>query len=153
MTGRGEETYERAVRDLAAKYPGRVACRIGFDEAEARRIFAGSDFLLMPSRFEPCGLSQMYAQRCGALPVAHRTGGLADTVADGLTGFLFHDFSLHGFTGALRRAFDTFASKRQLNMMRRIAMMRSFAWTESARDYELLYLRSIGNRETRGLAA
>ena len=153
VTGRGEETYERAIRDLAARHPGRVACRIGFDEAEARRIFAGSDFLLMPSRFEPCGLSQMYAQRCGALPVAHRTGGLADTVADGLTGFLFHDFSLQGFTGALRRAFDTFASKRQLNTMRRIAMMRTFAWTDSARDYELLYLRTIGNRLTRGLAA
>jgi starch synthase len=144
VTGRGEPQYENAIRELAARHPGRIACRIGFEEAEARRIFAGSDFLLMPSRFEPCGLSQMYAQRCGSLPIAHRTGGL--------TGFLFQDFSLASFTGALRRAFDTFASKRQLNMMRRIAMARSFEWTESARDYELLYMRAIGNRAPAGIA-
>ncbi|MDQ4136634.1 MAG: glycogen synthase GlgA, partial [Pseudomonadota bacterium] len=83
VTGRGEARFEKALEDLAARHPGNVGVRIGFDETEARRMYAGSDFLLMPSRFEPCGLSQMYAQRFGSLPIAHRTGGLADTIEDG----------------------------------------------------------------------
>jgi starch synthase len=87
---------------LAQAHPGSVGVRIGFDETDARRMFAGSDFLLMPSRFEPCGLSQMYAQRFGSLPIAHRTGGLADTIEDGVTGFLFGEMSLGGFMGAIR---------------------------------------------------
>ncbi|MFY1080147.1 glycosyltransferase, partial [Escherichia coli] len=69
---------------------------IGFEEALARQMFAGADFLLMPSRFEPCGLSQMYAQRFGCLPIAHATGGLVDTVEDGVTGFLFHGANADG---------------------------------------------------------
>ena len=149
VTGRGEETIEAAVRAIAARHPGKIGVDIGYDEAEARRIYAGSDFLLMPSRFEPCGLSQMYAQKCGTLPIVHRTGGLADTVAEGLTGFLFHDFSPPGLTGAVRRAFEAFGAKRKLNMMRRIAMTREFDWRASARDYESLYMRAIGNRSPR----
>jgi starch synthase len=75
VTGRGEGRLEAALKDMAHRHPGTAAVRIGFDETEARRMYAGSDFLLMPSRFEPCGLSQMHAQRFGSLPVAHRTGG------------------------------------------------------------------------------
>lgn len=149
VVGKGEESIEAAVRAIAARHPGKIGLNIGFDETEARRLYAGSDFLLMPSRFEPCGLSQMYAQKCGTLPIVHRTGGLADTVAEGLTGFLFHDFSPAGFTGAVRRAFDAFGAKRKLNMMRRIAMGREYDWRNSALDYESLYLRAIGNRAPR----
>ena len=149
VTGKGEEAIEAAVRAIAARHPGQIGVNIGFDEAEARRLYAGSDFLLMPSRFEPCGLSQMYAQKCGTLPIVHRTGGLADTVAEGLTGFLFHDFSPSGLTSAVRRAFDAFGAKRKLNTMRRIAMGREFDWGNSARDYQSLYLRAIGNRAPR----
>jgi starch synthase len=87
----------------------------------------------------------MYAQKCGSLPIVHRTGGLADTVADGLTGFVFHDFSPHALASALHRAFETFSVKTKLNGMRRIAMSREFSWSLSARDYESLYLRAIGN--------
>ena len=76
------------MRELALRFPGQIGVRIGFNETDARRMFAGSDFLLMPSRYEPCGLSQMYAQRFGSLPVARNTGGLADTIEDGVTGFL-----------------------------------------------------------------
>ena len=114
---------------------------IGFDERAARRIFAGSDFLLAPSRFEPCGLSQMYAQRFGSLPIGHQTGGLADTIEDGKTGFLFRIPSLEGFMGAVCRAFSTFGSKRQLNTMRRQAMGRIFGWKNSALRYAELYQR------------
>ena len=96
---------------------------------DARRMFAGSDFLLMPSRFEPCGLAQMYAQRFGSLPIVRRTGGLADTVEDGVTGFTFADASPRGFTGAVRRALETFGQKKRLNAMRRTAMSRPSAGT------------------------
>jgi starch synthase len=122
-----------------------VGVRIGFDETDAHRMFAGSDFLLMPSRFEPCGLAQMYAQRFGSLPIAHRTGGLADTVEDGVTGFLFGEASLKGLSGAIRRAFDTFASKRRLGTMRRNAMAREFGWDKAADGYGSLYTRVVGN--------
>ena len=88
VTGRGEGRLEAELQNLTARYPGKVGVKIGFNEGVARRMLAGSDFLLMPSRFEPCGLSQMYAQRFGSLPVAHRTGGLAATIEDGITGFL-----------------------------------------------------------------
>ena len=145
VTGQGERRFESALTDLAQRHRGAIAVRIGFDETDAHRMFAGSDFLLMPSRFEPCGLSQMYAQRFGSLPIAHRTGGLADTVEDGVTGFLFGEASAKGFGGALRRALDTFRSKRRLNAMRRTAMARPFGWDTAALNYGALYGRTLGN--------
>jgi starch synthase len=140
-TGRGEPAFETAMQALAERHPGAVGVRIGFDETEAHRIYAGSDFLLMPSRFEPCGLSQMYAQRFGSLPIAHRTGGLADTILDGLTGFLFRDLSLSGLTSAIRRAFDAFGSDTRFTAMRRQAMNQTFDWAHSANAYNALYRR------------
>ncbi len=139
VTGRGESHLESALQKLAARHPGNVGVRIGFEESEARRIFAGSDFLLMPSRFEPCGLSQMYAQSVGTLPVASRTGGLADTVEDGVTGFLFEETSLAGLLGAMYRAVDTYASPQKLRAMRRAAMQRPLGWSRSAGQYGALY--------------
>lgn len=139
VMGRGEERFETTLRDLARRQRGAVGVRIGFDETEARRLYAGSDFLLMPSRFEPCGLSQMYAQRYGSLPVAHRTGGLADTIEDGVTGFLFSDPSSTGLLSAVGRAFDSFGSKRRLALMRTAAMSQSFGWHQSAGAYVELY--------------
>ena len=104
-------------------------------------MFAGSDFLLMPSRYEPCGLSQMYAQKSGSLPIAHKTGGLADTIDDGRTGFLFGAPTPGGLKSAVRRAFDTFGSGRRLTEMRRAAMSMRFGWSESAGRYSALYQR------------
>ncbi|HEX2134415.1 MAG TPA: glycogen synthase GlgA [Microvirga sp.] len=141
VTGQGESHFESALQELAARHPRSVGVRIGFDETEARRIYAGSDFLLMPSRFEPCGLSQMYAQRFGSLPVAHRTGGLADTIEDGVTGFLFSDLSVTGLVGGIARAFESFGSRTRLNAMRRAAMGRTFGWQRSALRYGNVYSR------------
>jgi starch synthase len=107
----------------------------------ARRIVAGSDFTLMPSRYEPCGLTQMQAQRCGTLPIAHATGGLADTIDDGATGFLFSDHSLDGLMTACHRAFDAYQDEGQLADMRRAAMARCFSWAGAAAEYEALYRR------------
>ena len=143
VTGRGEERFESALRGLADRYPGQVGVRIGFDETTARRMFAGSDFLLMPSRFEPCGLSQMYAQRMGSLPIARETGGLADTIKDGVTGFLFREPSLAHMLGAVYRAVDAFGSRRKLNAMRRAAMAESYGWGRSAAGYGDVYDRAM----------
>src|SRR5579864_5292032 len=118
VTGRGEPEIEKALVAAHRRRPDAIGVVIGFNDGQARRIFAGSDFTLMPSRFEPCGLSQMYAQRFGSLPIGRRTGGLAETIADGKTGFLFPDASPESFLGGIVRAFATYGSKKSLNRMR-----------------------------------
>jgi starch synthase len=143
VTGKGEAQFEEALRQTQTSHPGAVAVRIGFDDNEARRIFAGSDFTLMPSRFEPCGLSQMYAQRFGSLPIGHRTGGLAETIQDGQTGFLFERPSSDGLLSSLCRAFSTFGTRDRLDRMRRAAMGQAFSWTNSAKAYASLYQSAI----------
>ncbi|WP_373325051.1 glycogen synthase GlgA [Methylobacterium organophilum] len=149
VIGQGESRFEGALKELAGRHPEHVGVHVGFCETEARRMFAGSDFLLMPSRFEPCGLAQMYAQRFGSLPIVRRTGGLNDTVEDGVTGFTFADPSPRGFLGAVRRALDTFGQKKRLNTMRRSAMARSFSWEGAAQNYCNLYARAFGNNAAR----
>ena len=149
VIGQGEGRFEEALRDLAGRHPDHVGVHVGFRETEARRIFAGSDFLLMPSRFEPCGLAQMYAQRFGSLPIVRRTGGLNDTVEDGVTGFTFADASPRGLTSAITRAFATFGQKKRLNAMRRTAMSREFGWDQAALNYCGLYARAFGNNAAR----
>lgn len=141
VTGTGERYLEHALQAKSRSYTQSIAVNIRYDEGEARRIFAASDFMLMPSRFEPCGLTQMYAQKFGSLPIGHHTGGLADTIEDGKTGFLFREPSLGGLLGAVCRAFSTYASKRQLNSMRRKAMERVFSWEDAAQTYGELYQR------------
>jgi starch synthase len=143
VTGRGEARLESEVRNLARKYPGAVSARIGFDDAEARQMFAGSDFLLMPSRYEPCGLSQMYAQSLGSLPIAYRTGGLADTIDDGCSGFLFQRPDKIGLKEAVLRAFRAFRSKPQISRMRRNAISKEYGWGGSARRYLGVYADAL----------
>ncbi|MFC3607319.1 glycogen synthase GlgA [Stutzerimonas tarimensis] len=139
IIGCGEEHIEQAVHDLAARFPGQVGAHVGFCENEARRMYAGSDFLLMPSRYEPCGLSQMYALRYGSLPVARRTGGLADTVEDGLTGFLFDEPSVASYRKAVLRAINVYRYPDLLNAMRTRAMATEFFWAQSIEPYDQLY--------------
>ncbi|GGF90026.1 glycogen synthase [Azorhizobium oxalatiphilum] len=143
VTGRGEARMEEAIRGLARLYPHAVAARIGFDDAEARRMFAASDFLLMPSRFEPCGLSQMYAQRVGTIPIAARTGGLVDTIDDGHSGFLFSSKTGAGLSAAVKRAFGAFASKRSFARMRKHAVAKRFDWIQPTERYAELYGRAL----------
>jgi starch synthase len=143
VMGTGESHLEAETEKLAARFPKSIGVKIGFDEADSRRIFAGSDFMLMPSRFEPCGLSQMCAQRFGTLPIGRKTGGLAETIEDGKTGFLFTDPSIGSLFGAVCRAFYTFSSKRRLHQMRLRAMARDFGWQQSALSYGQLY-RDVG---------
>lgn len=144
ILGLGDPEIEHMLTRTSRRYRDDIGVLIGFNEPMARRIVAGSDFTLMPSRFEPCGLTQMQAQRYGALPVAHATGGLADTIDDGNTGFLFSDLSLDGLMSACNRAFDAFEDDEKLGTMRRTAMARSFGWAGAAAEYEALYCRLTG---------
>jgi starch synthase len=144
ILGLGDPETEHVLSRLARGRRDHIALLNGFNEQMARRIVAASDFCLMPSRFEPCGLVQMQAQRYGALPIAHATGGLADTIRDGETGFLFSNFSAEGLYAACRRAFDVHADTAALEEMRQNAMARSFGWSDAAREYEKVYSRMTG---------
>ena len=141
IIGRGQPHLERRVTELARRFNGQVSAKVGFAEDTARRMFAGSDFLLMPSRFEPCGLSQMYAQTYGSLPIAHATGGLVDTIDDGINGLLFEQASVPSLRRALQRAFRIYGEPRLLNAMRHAAMAQDHGWAAPCARYVALYER------------
>ncbi|MGD1037926.1 MAG: glycogen synthase GlgA [Roseiarcus sp.] len=139
VMGRGEPKMEAELLALASRRRDAIGVRIGFDPEEARALFAGSDFVLMPSRFEPCGLSQMYAQRFGAIPIARRTGGLCETIHDGRTGFLFDRPDIADFDDAIRRGLEIYGSNKRLNELRRAAMALKYDWDDSARRYAAIH--------------
>jgi len=151
VLGSGDAALEAALRAAAAKHPKAVALRQGYDEALSHRIFGGSDVTLVPSRFEPCGLTQMYALRYGSLPLVRRTGGLADTVTDSTiedladeraTGFVFERFDSADLERALRRAFTLWQRPREWRAVRKRGMQQRFGWSEAAERYLALY-RSV----------
>lgn len=137
--GVGNVELEAALREFERRFPQRVRTRLQFDAALARRLYAASDIFLMPSRYEPCGLAQMIAMRYGALPVAHATGGLKDTIEDAQSGFLFHELSAQACAQALERAFQAYARPAEWQRMQRYAMQRDFSWSRSAQEYLRLY--------------
>jgi starch synthase len=141
VLGKGDRVHEHSLKALAARYPGQVAVAAGFNEDLAHLIEAGADVFLMPSRFEPCGLNQMYSQRYGTPPVVHATGGLSDTVVDGETGFTFDRPERSALLSALRRALAARGDARRWRAIQRAGMARDFSWTEPARRYADLYLR------------
>jgi starch synthase len=148
ILGLGDPETEHMLSRLARSHHDDIGLLIGFNEPMAHRIVAGSDFCLMPSRFEPCGLTQMQAQRYGSLPIAHATGGLADTIDDGETGFLFSELSGDGLFAACRLAFEAFEDADVLSGMRQAAMARDFRWSGAAAEYEQLYRRLTGSLVT-----
>lgn len=151
LIGRGDPAIERTIARLPRRFPGRVVAHIGFEEGLARRMFAGADFLLMPSRYEPCGLSQMYAQAYGCLPLAHATGGLVDTIEDGITGLLFRDATVSELRRCLQRAFRIYAEPLLLNAMRGAAMLEKHGWDIPGGQYAALYRRMLSNKSQPGL--
>lgn len=146
VTGRGEPQLEAAVEQLAERHPDQVGAHIGFDDEEAKQIFAASDFLLMPSRFEPCGLGQMYAQRAGSLPIAYRTGGLVDTIEDGRSGFLFSQLNSSSLGSAVSRAFGAFKRKADFSAMRLNASAKRFDWSQATSRYAEVYVKAMQAR-------
>ena len=148
VLGTGERRYEELWRGLAARYPDRIGARIGFDEGLAHRIEGGADLFLMPSRFEPCGLNQMYSLRYGTVPVVRATGGLADTVRnyDPQTGegngFAFTEYSPAALFGTLRRALDIYKERETWRRLQLTGMREDNSWDASARKYVQVYERA-----------
>lgn len=148
VLGTGDDYLEEGFRHAAAANPEMVAAFVGYDEAMAHRFFAGADVLLVPSRFEPCGLTQLYALRYGTLPLVHRVGGLADTVidatpgnlqSDSATGFVFDDVDPHGIGESIHEACELYRDESSWHQVQRRAMVQDFSWGDSAAHYEALY--------------
>lgn len=137
--GEGDRGYEGRLREVAEEIPDRVVADFDFNEHKEHLLLAGADILLMPSMYEPCGLTQMRAQRYGALPVVRRVGGLSDTVDDQETGFLFDEFTPQALEVALGRAFSAFEDQESWGRSIQRAMARDFGWAKSARRYLELY--------------
>jgi starch synthase len=148
VLGSGERGLEDAFRILPALHRGHFATRIGFDEGLAHRIEAGADIFLMPSRFEPCGLNQMYSLRYGTPPVVRATGGLADTVIDEVNGFVFQEPTKDALHAALRRATAAWQDKKRWRAMRADGMARDVGWSNPASQYAALYDRLAGRPAT-----
>jgi starch synthase len=150
VLGSGAERYERWMHDFAARHPGRVGVRIGFDEGLAHRIEAGGDVFLMPSRYEPCGLNQLYSLRYGTVPVVHATGGLDDTVVEfdpatgHGTGFKFGAYDAAALLAAVRRALATRDDVATWLRLVRNGMAEDFSWHRAARAYARLYAELCG---------
>ena len=143
LLGDGDSAIEHAFSRAVAAFPGRIAAFFRFDDSLSRRFYAGGDFFIMPSRYEPCGLGQMIAQRYGTVPIVRRTGGLADTVDDGQTGFTFDEPTPEALLGAVDRALAVWNTK-EWPKLRRRCMRLDRSWSRSAERYEEVYRAAVG---------
>ena len=139
ILGSGDPELERESLKLSRDFPHKVAVRIGFDDSLAHQIVAGSDFFLMPSRFEPCGLSQMYAMRYGAIPVVNPTGGLRDTIDPSRTGIWLDSLSLKGVQDGMKKAIEMYRQKALFQQFAEDAMQTDNSWEERAGEYREAY--------------
>ncbi|MCU0594161.1 MAG: glycogen synthase GlgA [Desulfobacterota bacterium] len=152
ILGEGEARFERVLQDAAERYPGKISVTIGFDEALAHRILAGVDLFLVPSLYEPCGLTQMYALKYGTLPVVRATGGLEDTIQDFApqtgtgNGFKFGAYEAKALLSAIQRAVDLWNDKEAWEALMRRGMAADFSWKRSAERYLDLYQSLVAAR-------
>ncbi|MGI8990291.1 MAG: glycogen synthase GlgA [Bryobacteraceae bacterium] len=142
VLGSGEARYESLFRRIAQAHPDRVGVFLGYNDGLAHRIEAGSDMFLMPSRYEPCGLNQIYSLRYGTVPIVRATGGLDDTIEEG-TGFKFREYSGEALLGAIRAACRAFRKRGSWTETMRRGMAKDFSWDASARQYSGLYARLL----------
>jgi starch synthase len=153
--GNGEARWEELFRDLQAEFPERVAVRFGYDDALAHRIEAAADIFLRPSRYEPCGLNQIYSLRYGTVPVVRATGGLDDTIASiparEATGFKFLDYNGKALLTAIRQAELKWKDRKAWNAMMVRGMQKDFSWTVSALEYSALYSSLAADSESPGV--
>ncbi|MCA9113650.1 MAG: glycogen synthase GlgA [Planctomycetaceae bacterium] len=155
VLGTGDRELEAALVAATRQYSGRVAVVIGYDEELAHQIEAGADIFLMPSRFEPCGLNQMYSQRYGTVPIVRSVGGLADSVVDAspnaledgtATGLVFSDYSSEALLSQIRRAVRLYHDRERWHQLMDAGMRKDFSWTRSAREYQTVYEKAIAAR-------
>jgi len=155
ILGTGEQWYEDALIQAAADHPGQIAVHIGYDEQLAHLVEAGADIFVMPSRFEPCGLNQIYSLRYGTVPIVRRTGGLADTVVDATeenlaageaTGFVFDTPAAPALAAAVERALTLYGDREQWRRLLLAGMRQDFSWKRSAKQYLALYEQAVSPR-------
>ena len=139
ILGTGDPTIEKQAKRLEKLFPDRVKVEIRYDEGFARKIYAGSDIFLMPSRYEPCGLSQMIAMRYGCIPITRATGGLKDTIKHGETGFLFEKEDAKALLKSMRETLEAYENNDHWQSLQRNAMAQDFSWKNSAKQYADLY--------------
>ncbi len=154
ILGTGDAAIGGNPEEMERAYPGRMKLFFEFDESLAHLIEAGADIFLMPSRYEPCGLNQMYSLRYGTIPVVHATGGLDDSVSDVVrepdsgTGFKFYDYEPEAFFEALKSALDIFGQGPAWMEMQKRAMSQDFSWDRSAREYIQIYEKTLAKRKS-----
>jgi len=152
ILGEGEEQYENVLRNSAEKYSGKFSVTIGFDEALAHRIMAGADIFLVPSFYEPCGLTQMYALKYGTVPVVRATGGLEDTIEDfdprtkNGNGFKFGPYDSKAFLSSIQRATDLWNDQETWEILMRKGMAANYSWDLSAERYAEIYQSLVAAR-------
>jgi starch synthase len=145
VLGSGAPEYEQMFANLAYYHRDKMTAVLEYNAGLAPLIYAGTDMFLVPSRFEPCGLSQLISMRYGSVPVVRATGGLADTVWDNVTGFVFHDYNTDAFWHALSRAIYVYnTDKPHWEKIQRTGMALDFSWERSAVEYEQMYQTAIG---------
>lgn len=152
LLGTGEPKYHDLFKQMKQKYPEHLGLNLGFDAALAQLIYAGSDMFLMPSRYEPCGLGQLISYKYGTVPIVRKTGGLADTVQDGSTGFVFETYSSIALHDAIRRAIAAYKSKDRWTKMMVKDMALDYSWGASARKYVELYRKAMDKVRSMALA-
>jgi starch synthase len=151
ILGLGDKKYHDLLSAAAKRFPGRVSLNLAFDEELAHQIEAGCDMFLMPSKYEPCGLNQMYSMKYGTVPIVRKTGGLADTVidfdtSDRATGFVFKGYTAVDLLEAVRRACEAYADRQRWMRLMDTAMAQDFSWERSAEAYEKIYLAAMKRR-------
>jgi starch synthase len=157
ILGKGEMKYHQIFEKIAKRYPKKMGITIGFDNALAHKIEAGSDIFLMPSRYEPCGLNQIYSMKYGTIPVVRATGGLDDTVSqfdpktETGTGFKFEKYNALAFLDAIRKALVVYSNKKKWTQLMNNAMKVSFTWEKSAQEYVKLYKKALAKRKGQNL--
>lgn len=148
VLGSGDKSIEVSFQEVAQEFPMSVSVQLGYDEDQAHRVIAGADVILVPSRFEPCGLTQLYGLKYGTLPLVRKVGGLADSVTDvslenladeTATGFVFDRFDVPSFNAAIRRAFTLYRDQKQWHKVERRAMLQNFSWDLAAQKFMALY--------------
>lgn len=141
--GSGERRYHEALANLAAAHPDRIVAEFAFTDRQEHILLAGADLLLMPSLYEPCGLTQMRAQRYGAIPIVRAVGGLQDSVQEGLTGFLFGDYTPAALEAVVHRVLQRYADPDEWRQLVQRAMASRFGWDQSTLQYSALYRRAL----------
>ena len=143
LLGTGEPKYHELFKAMKNKYPKNIGLNLGFDAALAQLIYAGSDMFLMPSRYEPCGLGQLISYKYGTVPIVRKTGGLADTVIDGKTGFVFEEYTSAALHDSIKRAIEAYNNKKEWKKLVINDMGLDYSWNSSARKYVELYEKAL----------